>query len=479
MGFSQIKKKYFGDRRFYRMVLAVAVPMMVQNGITTFVGLLDNIMVGQTTPEQMNGVAIVNQLLFVFNLCIFGGLSGAGIFTAQYFGHGDREGVRDTFRFKIWLALAITGVAVTVFLLAGEPLIRLYLSNEADDPMRIEDTLRYGQDYLRVMLLGLPAFAAVQIYTSTLRECSETMLPMKAGIVAVLVNLVFNWLLIFGKLFFPPMGVTGAAVATVISRFVEAAIVISWTHTHRERCPWIEKMYRTLRVPAEKVRMIFAKGVPLLANEALWSVGQALLVQCYSVRGLDVVNGLNISSTISNLFMIIFTTLGSSVAIIVGQLLGAGKLKEAKDTDTKMIVFSILCSVGTGLVMFLVCPVFPQLYNTNEVARAAAVSLMRVSACCMPFHAFMNAAYFTLRSGGKTWITFLFDSGFVWAVSIPIALILSRFTDLSAPWMMALVSAGELIKCAAGYIMVKRNTWIHNMVSGEAGIQKKEANETV
>ena len=177
--------------------------------------------------------------------------------------------------------------------------------------------------------------------------------------------------------------------------------------------------------------------------------------------------------------MIIFTTLGSSVAIIVGQLLGAGKLKEAKDTDTKMIVFSILCSVGTGLVMFLVCPVFPQLYNTNEVARAAAVSLMRVSACCMPFHAFMNAAYFTLRSGGKTWITFLFDSGFVWVVSIPIALILSRCTELSAPWMMALVSAGELIKCAAGYIMVKRNTWIHNMVGVEAGIQKKEANETV
>lgn len=468
MSLSRLKQKYLGDRQFYRMVLAVAIPMMVQNGITTFVGLLDNIMVGQTTPEQMNGVAIVNQLMFVFNLCIFGGLSGAGIFTAQYFGNGDDEGIRHTFRFKIWLALCITGTAVTLFLLAGEPLIRLYLTNESDDPARIADTLYFGQEYLRVMLLGLPAFATVQIYTSTLRECSETLLPMKAGIAAVLINLTFNWLLIFGNLGFPKLGVIGAAVATVISRFTEAAIVIVWTHTHKKRCPWIEKMYRTLRVPAEKVRMIFAKGFPLLVNEALWSVGQALLVQCYSVRGLDVVNGLNISTTISNLFMIIFTTLGSSVAIIVGQLLGAGKLKEAKDTDTKMIVFSILCSMGTGLLMFLVCPLFPQMYNTTDTARQTAVSLMRVSACCMPFHAFMNAAYFTLRSGGKTWITFLFDCGFVWTVSIPIALILSRCTDLSAPWMMAMVGVGDLLKCTAGYIMVKRNTWINNMVAQDS-----------
>ena len=465
MNLSQIRHQYIGDRAFYRTVLAVAVPIMVQNGITTFVGLLDNIMVGQTTPEQMNGVAIVNQLLFVFNLCIFGGLSGAGIFTAQYFGHGDHEGIRQTFRFKLWLAAGITGIAAAVFLLAGEPLIRLYMTNEADDPARVADTLAFGLDYLRVMLLGLPAFALVQTYTSTLRECSQTMLPMKAGIAAVLVNLLFNWLLIFGNLGFPKLGVVGAAAATVISRFTEAAIVVIWTHTHAHRCPWIRGMYRTLRVPADKVCEFIRKGIPLLVNEALWSTGQAILVQCYSVRGLDVVNGLNISTTISNLFMIIFTTLGSSVAIIVGQLLGAGRLKEAKDTDTKMIAFSILCSVGTGLIMFLVCPLFPQLYQTTDTARAAAVRLMRVSACFMPVHAFMNAAYFTLRSGGKTWVTFLFDSGFVWVVSLPIALLLSRATDLSAPWMMALVGAGDLVKCAAGYVMVKGNTWIHNMVA--------------
>ena len=123
MQFSQLKQKYFGDRRFYRMVLAVAIPMMVQNGITTFVGLLDNIMVGQTTPEQMNGVAIVNQLLFGFNLCIFGGLAGAGIFTAQYYGSRNHRGVADTFRAKLYIAAVAAVSFIALFLLFGETLL--------------------------------------------------------------------------------------------------------------------------------------------------------------------------------------------------------------------------------------------------------------------------------------------------------------------------------------------------------------------
>ncbi len=463
MNLTAFRKKYIGDRAFYRMVLAVAVPIMVQNGITNFVSLLDNIMVGQIGTEQMSGVSIVNQLIFVYNLCIFGGLSGAGIFTAQYFGQKEHEGVRATFRYKLWLGVLLTAAAVTVFLCFGEQLISLYLQGEAEGG-DLQLTMAKALDYMRVMLLGVPAFMLVQVYASTLRECSETILPMRAGLIAVGTNLVFNWLLIYGHLGFPRLDVVGAAAATVISRYVELAVVLVWSHRHTERCPWLRGMYRTLRVPGRLVGQFTLKGSPLLLNEALWAAGQAVLSQCYSVRGLNTVAAMNISSTINNLFFIVFGTLGSSIAIIVGQLLGAGKMKEAKDTDTKMIVFSILCSVGTSLIMLLVCPLFPRLYNTTQTARETAVALMRVTAAFMPLHAFMNAAYFTLRSGGKTVITFLFDSVFAWVISVPIAFILSRWTGIPAPGMMALVSAGDLIKCVAGYIMVKRNLWIHNIV---------------
>ena len=234
--FQKVKQKFIGDKAFYAMVLAIAVPIMVQNGITNFVSLLDNIMVGQLGTEQMSGISIVNQLMFVYNLCIFGGLSGVGIFTAQYFGQKNEEGVRHTFRYKIWMGLALTALAVLIFWFFGGFLIQLYL-NDSQDGGNLQAALLYGMRYLRIMLLGLPAFMLLQVYASTLRECGETVIPMKAGLTAVLVNLVFNYLLIYGKLGFPKLGVEGAAIATVLSRYVEAAFVLVWTHRHTERNP--------------------------------------------------------------------------------------------------------------------------------------------------------------------------------------------------------------------------------------------------
>lgn len=162
--------KFIGNRDFYRMVLMIAVPIMIQNGITNFVSLLDNIMIGQVGTEQMSGVAIVNQLIFVYNLCIFGGVSGAGIFTAQYFGQGNHEGVRQTMRFKLWMVMIITTLTAALFLCSGTVLISGYLKGDGSAES-IAATLMYGKQYLKIMLVGLPAFALVQIYSSTLREC--------------------------------------------------------------------------------------------------------------------------------------------------------------------------------------------------------------------------------------------------------------------------------------------------------------------
>lgn len=229
-------RKFIGDKAFYKMVLAIAIPIMIQNGITNFVSLLDNIMIGRIGTEQMSGAAIVNQLIFVYNLCMFGGLAGAGIFTAQYFGQKDHEGVRQTFRYKFWLAVILTVVTALVFLVSGDALIRIYLHGEGSAE-EITSTLMYGKQYLYIMLLGLPPFMLGQVYSSTLRECGETVLPMKAGVTAVCVNLVFNYLLIYGKFGFPELGVQGAAIATVLSRYVEVLIILIWTSRNTGKLP--------------------------------------------------------------------------------------------------------------------------------------------------------------------------------------------------------------------------------------------------
>ena len=439
------------------------IPMLVQNLITNFVSLLDNLMVGQVGTEPMSGVAIVNQLLFVLNLFLFGGLAGVGIFTAQFYGKGDEEGIRSTVRAKLWFALIAVGLGAGVFLGFGEKLISLFL-HEGEEALDLAATLRYGKDYLAVMLVQIAPFAMTQVYSSTLRETGETVVPMRAGIAAVLVNLGFNYILIFGKLGAPALGVVGAAMATVLSRFVECGIVMLWTHRHRQRAPYIRGLYRSLRVPAGLLKQILVLGTPLLFNELLWSGGMTVLNQCYSLRGLEVVSSFNISSTVGNLFFCAFIAMGNSISIMIGQLLGAGELERAVDEDRKLIAFSLVLSVAVGLLMALVAPLIPQAYNTTDTVKTLAEKLLLIYAAMMPLYSYTNSCYFTLRSGGKTLITFVFDSLFVWVVCIPVAFVLSRYTQMPILPMYAIVELTNLIKCGIGFVMVRQRKWVVNLV---------------
>ena len=452
------------EQSVYKKALTLAVPMMIQNGITNAVSLVDNLMVGSLGTESMTAVSIVGQLIFVFFLAVFGGLSGPGIYGAQYYGQRNKEGFQTVFRLKLWITAVIVLVGMIIFITNGSRLIGLYLHGSTQG-MDAGKTLEQGMEYLHIMLIGLIPFAFTQIYAGSLREMGESVKPMIAGIASVFVDIVFNYLLIYGVFFFPRLGVRGAAIATVLSRYVEAAIVIGWTHRHTEKNAFAKGLYSTLKVPANLTKKILVKGTPLLFNETLWASAMAMLTQCYSIRGLNVVASLNISNTINNVFNIVFIALGDSVAIIVGQLLGAGDMKKARDTDNKMIAFSVMCCTCVAMVMFVMAPLFPMLYNTNDEARELAKYLIMITAFFMPQNAFLHATYFTLRSGGKTIITFLFDSVFIWCVSVPIAFVLSRYTGIHVLVIYACVQLADLIKCVIGFVLVKKGVWLQNIVS--------------
>ena len=455
-------KKYFGNKEFYRRLFSVMLPILIQNVITHFVSLLDNIMVGQIGTEQMSGVAIVNQLMFVFNLAIFGGISGAGIFTAQFYGSRDDEGVRHTVRMKFYTVLTLFGLFLAAFLLFGEQLITLFLHESTED-IDLALTLSYGREYLAVMLIQMLPFAIMQVYAGTLRETGETRLPMTAGVIAIFVNLVLNYVLIFGKLGLPALGVVGAAIATVIARFVECGIVVIVPHMKKERFTYLKGLFSSFRVPKKLVGSMLAKGAPLLVNEFLWSLGMTTLNQCYSYKGAEVVPAISISSTVSNLFFCAFFAMGSTIAIMIGQLLGAGEFERAVDEDRKLIVFSVLLCSSVGVIMAIVAPLIPQIYNTIDEVKALASRLLIVSACMMPIDAYTNASYFTLRSGGKTFITFLFDSGFVWAVCVPTAYVIAHFTGIPIIPMFIIVRGLDIIKSVIGFIFIKKRKWVNNL----------------
>lgn len=449
------------EKSFYKRIIHIALPIMVQNGITNFVNMLDNIMVGQVGTNPMSGVAIVNNLLFVWNLCIFGGLSGIGIFTAQFAGRKNNDGIRHTFRLMVLTGVILTALGLGVFLLFGRQLISLYL--HGSETANINETLLHGHRYLMIMLAGLLPFAAAQIYSTVLRETGETRIPMRASLIAVLVNLIGNYVLIYGKFGFPAMGVAGAAAATVISRCTELLFLAFVTHSDPERYPFIKDVYSSMSVPGTLAAECIRKASPLLLNETLWAAGQAVLSQTYSSRGLEVVAATNISATIGNVFNVSFIAMGSAIGIILGQELGAGHLDTVKKDANRLAVFAVLICAAAGAGLYSTSSLFPRMYNTSEEIRNIAAGLIRVSALCMPLYAYENASYFTVRSGGKTVITFLFDSCFSWLVVIPVAYVLTHMTAMDIVYVFLCVQLCSILKCLIGFILVQKGIWIHDL----------------
>ena len=457
------KNKFIGDRAFYRRVLAISLPMIIQNGVTNLVSLLDNIMVGTVSTEAMSGVSIINQFVFVFNLLIFGAVSAAGLFTAQYHGMGDEKGVRYTFRFKLIMNLSAAVLATVFFAVFADGLINSFL-HESQSEANLELTRIIGKEYLTIMLVGLVPYAISQVYASTMRETGDTTTPMVASTTAVFTNLVLNYILIFGHFGLPALGASGAAIATVISRFAELAILTVKAHIKTDIYAFARGAFKGFYIPKDLMIKTAIKGTPIMLNELLWAAAITARNSCYATRGLDVVAALNISTTICNLFNVVYMSIGASIAIIVGNLLGAGKTDEARDTARKTMVFSIFSSVLMALILSSISTVFPMIYNTSDEVRHIATFAIIITAVMTPFYACAHSAYFTIRSGGKVMITVLFDSVFVWTISYPIAAALSYLTDINIFILFPICQGVEIIKAALGLIFLKKVNWANRIV---------------
>lgn len=460
-----LKDRYIGTKAFYLSVVALLVPMVVQQGITQFVSLLDNVMVGRLGTVPMSAVAIVNQVVFIFNLTVFGGMSGASIFGAQYYGKKDEEGLRDSVRFRVYFAMGVSALGILILLRFGEGFCRLFLNSEASDPVEIAETLRLAGDYLRIILWGLPPFALSACFSSALRNASETLIPMTASLISIFVNLALNWLLIFGALGFPKMGVAGAALATVIARYVELLYLVVQSMRHTKRFPFLKGLFRSARVPLPLVRRIAATGTPLMLNEALWSVSTSLVQVCYASRGLTAVAASNINGTVFNLFALLMMAMGEAVGIMAGQQLGANNMEGAKSTVRKLIIFGLGLNAAAGLALIGCAPFIPLIYNTEPVVRSLATQMLMISGAMLPISSVTNCAYFTIRSGGRTFITFLFDCVFNWAVCLPLAYLLCYHTQIGLAGAFFLVQCGDVVKCVIGVAMLKSGIWAKNVVN--------------
>ena len=459
---NRLKEKYIENKELYKYVVSLALPMILQSIITTFVNMVDNIMIGRVGTSELNGVAIANQYTFIFNVTVFGAVSGASIFGTQFFGCNDFNGQRNTLRFRIYFSMIIAFIGMVLFKVYDANLISLFLS-EDNDPTMKQLTLQYGIEYIDIIIFGLIPFAIGQAYSSLVRECGETKIPMYGSIVAIFLNIILDYCLIFGKFGFPKMSVAGAAIATVIAKTVEALVVIIWTHKNINIVKCAEKLFDSFVIPLRLSKNMILKSLPLMFNEFLWSLGIIIVAQSYSTRGLAVVAARNISYTITDIFSVVFMQLGAAIGIILGMKLGSEQFDEAKKLTKKLIFFAVGVSVVLALLVVPLAFFYPNIYNVEDEIKNLAVFYILTQAFVMPLWSYTNSCYFVIRSGGGTGITFIFDFVYTWLIFVPLAFVLTRWTNLDIHLVMIIVTYAEIIKALVGYFMVKSNIWVKNI----------------
>lgn len=445
------------DTYFQKTLLAIGIPVIIQNAISSSLNLVDVLMIGSLGKNSISGVGLANQYFFIYVLLLFGINSGAGVYIAQFWGKGDTKSVHKT----LGVALAISLLASGLFgLLAGllpELCIRLFSKDTA--------TIAIGANYLRIICWTFPLTALSFALSQASRSVGNAKLPMMASATSLIVNTTLNYLLIFGVWGFPELGVAGAAWATVIARAVEASLML--VATHHQSNPLSGGISAYFSFDFKFVKSIMTTSFPVILNEFLWSVGVSLYVLAYARSGTDAYTAVQISQTVDKLFFVVAFGIGSAGGVMIGNALGEGNRERAIQYAWYLNGLSLFFGLLLGALLILISPLVVQFFNVGSAIQADAVWVMRVMGLFMAFK-MCNALQIigTLRGGGDTTYALMMEIGSVYFVGVPMAFIGTTLLQWPIYWVVALVCLEEAVKSIFGFSRLISAKWANNLVSG-------------
>lgn len=446
---------FIGDKAFYRHLIAVSLPLILQQLVTASVQIVDNVMVGRLGETAIGAVSVVNQLFFVVIITTFGVISGSTIYMAQYYGAKNQSKLNQTYRITLYAALLVAFIAFVIFSLADAFLIQIFTTNPV--------TIGLAEDYISIIRWGLFGFAISIAISSSLRVVGITKPLLWISVFTIVLNTILNALLIFGLFGFPELGVIGAAIATAIARFAEAALSLwyMWRRQNVFKWDWT----RIFAVEFTLIKAIMIIGFPLLLNEIFWSVGQTTFLYAYSTRGDGALAAMNITNSISQITFVLFQALGTASAVFVGNKLGENELEEAQANAKRLVFAAGVVAGAVGLIQFMLSGLFTDFYSVTELTKSWAIFNIRVNALFVPLYTMNVTLFFIIRSGGDTKSTLLMDSGFMWLVAVPVALTLAFFTALPITLMFLIVQGTEFFKVLFSISRYNKKRWVKNLAT--------------
>lgn len=443
------------DRKFQKTVLMIAVPLMLQQLIVSSVNLIDNLMVGQLGDMALSGVSMANRFYMIVWAGVNGMIASSVIYLSQYNGANDTNHMKQSFRFMIVSSYILCIALFIIAFFFPEMVIAFFIKDV--------EVIRLGSAYLKIAAISyLPSVISLCI-ASAFRALGETKKPLYISVISVLTNAVFNYLLIFGVFGFPKLGVVGAAIATLIARSVEALIYL-WMLKVSDM-PFKTKVSNIFTFDFELAKRITIRAFPLCINEIMWSFGMSTLVRSYSHRGLVVNTAYSMSSTISDLFFVLFGGMATASTVLIGTPLGANKLEEAKENAYKLLGFSLILAGVILVLMFATSYVAPYFYNVSIEAKHLSANFLRIMALFFVLYMFNTSIYFILRAGGDTKSTLFMDSGFMWMLNIPLVMLLAYHTNLHVLIVYTIGQSTDVLKACVSYYLLKKEKWVKNLTT--------------
>ena len=449
-------KGYLSDRQFFSTLLRLSIPIIIQKLLVSSLNMVDTLMVGRLGDLPVAAVGAANQMYFIFMLFMEGISAACSIFAAQYWGARDKKRILHVVGLGV-LATALFGGAVTgLALTCPRPFLLLFSRDEA--------VLRLGLEYLSVVCYSYILAGFTQVISGVLRSMGNTRLPMLISVLSILTNVVFNALLIFGLAGFPRMGVRGAAVATVIARVLELALLVLFAF--RKGAPLRGRLRDYFSFHSGFVRYLFSATLPVLINDTLWGIGFTLYTVAFGMLGTAALAASQIANAAHNVFTVFSFSVATTALVIIGNLVGAGDLERARDYSKKILVTSVLAGLVTGAILALSAPLILRLYDVSAAVRGTAINLMRLYGAIMPLMVTAGSLIIgVFRGGGDPGFAMRSELFCLWCIGLPLAFGLVLLFPGMPPELITLcMLAEDAVKVTMGLRHFRKDGWLRSLV---------------
>jgi len=439
---------------FYKTLLMLAIPMALQNVLSMSVGFADNIMVGQLGERAIAGVMMANQVQNILGMLVAGISASLVILAAQYWGKRDTESVKSVVAIGVKVALGVGFTVSLVVLLFPAQVLRIF----TDDLAVIEEGVRY----IRILAFSYMFFCLTQTLIGAMRCVEVVRIGVWVSLSTLIISVIGNWLLIFGNLGFPEMGIQGAAIATLTARIMETVIMIIYVRFIDKRLGI--RFTELLKTNTQLLADYFRYGLPVMGGDVSWGMIGALKVAIIGRLGESAMAANSIAVMLYGLITVAVWSTSNASGVIIGKTVGSGDYNLVKQyAKTLQVVFACL-GIIAGLSIFGLRDAFISLYNFYEETQVIARQFMTILSISVVFTSYHAPCFVgMIRAGGDTKFVFIVDSICSWAFVLPLSF-LAAFVFNAPPWVVFLcIFSDQFYKWIIAFIKTNRFKWIKNL----------------